>query len=152
MLTPYADVLGRRGARRMTTTGFLARFPMSMLGLGEVLLVASQTGSYALAGALSATGALANAVFGPLLGRATDRYGQSRVLPLLVTVHVLALTAFVVLVRGDAPTPLLFASSILSGGTFPNLGALVRARWPSSSPASRRACARRSPGSRCSTR
>jgi len=129
MLTPYADVLGRRGARRMTTTGFLARFPMSMLGLGEVLLVASQTGSYALAGALSATGALANAVFGPLLGRATDRYGQSRVLPLLVTVHVLALTAFVVLVRGDAPTPLLFASSILSGGTFPNLGALVRARW-----------------------
>jgi len=129
MLTPYADVLGRPGARRMTTTGFLARFPMSMLGLGEVLLVASQTGSYALAGALSATGALSNAVFGPLLGRATDRYGQSRVLPILVTVHVLALTAFVVLVRNDAPTPMLFASAILSGGTFPNLGALVRARW-----------------------
>jgi MFS family permease len=129
MLTPYTDVLRRPGAFRMSATGFVARFPMSMLGLGEVLLVSSQTGSYALAGALSATGALANAVFGPLLGRATDRFGQHRILPALVTVHVLALAAFVVLVLHDAPTWSLFASVILSGGTFPNLGALVRARW-----------------------
>ena len=129
MLTPYADVLGRPGAFRMSSTGLLARFPMSMIGLGEVLLVASQTGSYALAGALSATGALANAVLGPLLGRATDRYGQHRVLPALVSVHVVALAAFVVLVRSGAPTPALVVAVTLSGGTFPNLGALVRARW-----------------------
>jgi predicted MFS family arabinose efflux permease len=129
MLSAYSDVLRRPGAFRMSATGFLARFPMAMLGLGEVLLVSSQTGSYALAGALSATGALANAVFGPLLGRATDRYGQSRVLPLLVTVHVVSLAAFVVLVLRDAPTWSLFLSVTLSGGTFPNLGALVRARW-----------------------
>jgi len=129
MLSAYSDVLGRPGATRMSATGFLARFPMAMLGLGEVLLVSGQTGSYALAGALSATGALANAVFGPLLGRATDRYGQSRVLPLLVAVHVVSLTAFVVLVLRDAPTWSLFLSVTLSGGTFPNLGALVRARW-----------------------
>jgi predicted MFS family arabinose efflux permease len=129
MLTPYTDVLRRPGAFRMSATGFLARFPMSMLGLGEVLLVASRTGSYALAGALSATGALANAVAGPLFGRATDRYGQRRVLPLLVTVHVVALAAFVLLTLADAPTWSLFASVTISGGTFPNLGAMVRARW-----------------------
>ncbi len=129
MLTPYYDVLRRPGASAMSATGFVARFPMSMLGLGEVLLVSSQTGSYALAGALSATGALANAVFGPLLGRATDRYGQHRVLSILVSVHVVALIAFVVLVRESAPTPALFVAVILSGGTFPNIGALVRARW-----------------------
>ncbi len=113
----------------MTSTGFVARLPISMIGLGEVLLVSSQTGSYAVAGALSALGALSNAVFGPLLGRATDRYGQHRVLPALVTVHVLALTAFIVLVRAGAPTPALVVSVTLSGGTFPNIGALVRARW-----------------------
>ncbi len=129
MLTPYADVLGRPGAVRMSSTGFVARLPISMIGLGEVLLVSSQTGSYALAGALSATGALANAAFGPLLGRATDRYGQHRVLPALVSVHVLALVAFIVLVRSGAPTPALVASVTVSGGTFPNIGALVRARW-----------------------
>lgn len=113
----------------MSSTGFLARFPMAMIGIGEVLLVSSQTGSYALAGALSATGALANAVFGPLLGRATDRYGQSLVTSILVVTHVVTLTAFVVLVRESAPTWALFVSVTLSGGTFPNYGALVRARW-----------------------
>ena len=129
MLTPYADVLRRPGAFRMSSTGFVARFPMSMIGLGEVLLVAAQTGSYALAGALSATGALANAALGPLFGRATDRYGQHRVLPALVSVHVVALVCFIVLVRVGAPTPALAAAVTVSGGTFPNLGALVRARW-----------------------
>jgi hypothetical protein len=113
----------------MSSTGFLARFPMSMIGLGEVLLVSSQTGSYALAGALSATGALSNAFFGPMFGRAVDRFGQHRVLPLLVTGHVIGLMVFVVLVRAGAPTWSLFAAVIVSGGLFPNLGAMVRARW-----------------------
>ena len=54
-----------------------------MIGLGIVLLVSLQTGSYALAGALSATEALANAAVGPLIGRAIDRKGQHRILPLL---------------------------------------------------------------------
>jgi MFS family permease len=129
VLSAYAQILRRPGAFAMSTTGFLARMPMSMIGLGEVLLVSSQTGSYALAGALSATGALANAVFGPMFGRAIDRLGQSRVLPLLVTGHVAFLLAFVLLVRADAPTWSLFASVILSGGMFPNLGAMTRARW-----------------------
>lgn len=129
MLTAYADILKRPGAFAMSSTGFLARFPMSMIGLGEVLLVSSQTGSYALAGALSATGALANAVFGPMFGRAVDRFGQSKVLPLLVTGHVVFLTLFAVLVKQGAPTWALFLTVILSGGMFPNLGAMTRARW-----------------------
>jgi predicted MFS family arabinose efflux permease len=129
VLSAYDDVLGRPGALAMSATGFLARLPMSMIGLGEVLLVSSQTGSYALAGALSAAGALANSFVGPLFGRAVDRYGQYRVLPLLVAGHVAGLMAFVVLVRADAPVPVLFVSVIISGGLFPNLGAMVRARW-----------------------
>jgi predicted MFS family arabinose efflux permease len=129
MLSRYSDILARPGAFAMTSTGFLARMPMSMIGLGEVLLVSSQTGSYALAGALSATGALANSVFGPMFGRLVDRYGQHRVLPLLVAGHVVGLLAFIVLVRADAPVPVLFVSVIVSGGLFPNLGAMVRARW-----------------------
>ena len=129
MLSRYVDVLRRPGALQMSSTAFVARLPMSMIALGEVLLVASQTGSYALAGGLSATGALSGAAFGPLTARATDRYGQHRVLPLVVSVHVVALMLFVVLVREGAPTPLLFAAVTVSGATFPNIGALVRARW-----------------------
>ncbi len=51
-------------------------------------------------------------------------------LPLLVTGHVVALLAFVVLVlRRRAGARSLFVSVIVSGGLFPNLGAMVRARW-----------------------
>ncbi len=129
VLTAYADILRRPGALWMTSTAFLARLPMSMLGLGEVLLVSAQTGSYALAGALSASGALANAAIGPVLGRAVDRYGQSRVLPLMTAVHVVGLIAFILLVLDDGPTWSLFAAVIVSGGSFPSIGAMVRARW-----------------------
>jgi len=113
----------------MSNAALLARLPMSMLGLGEVLLVSSKTGSYALAGALSATGALANAAFGPMFGRAVDRFGQRHTLPLLVAGHVLGLIAFVGLVQLHAPSWSLFAAVIFSGGLFPNVGAMVRARW-----------------------
>jgi MFS family permease len=129
VLSAYSDILRRPGAVWMTSTAFLARLPMSMLGLGEVLLVSAQTGSYALAGALAAAGALANAVVGPLLGRAVDRYGQSRVLPLMTAGHVVGVIAFILLVLDDGPTWSLFLAVTVSGGLFPSIGSMVRARW-----------------------
>jgi MFS family permease len=129
VLSAYSEILRRPGAVWMTSTAFLARLPMSMLGLGQVLLVSAQTGSYALAGALAATGALANAVFGPLLGRAVDRYGQSRVLPLMTAGHVVGVISFILLVLGDGPTWSLFLAVAVSGGLFPSIGSMVRARW-----------------------
>lgn len=53
---------------------------MSMLGLGIVLMVSAVTGSYGIAGAASATGALAYAVVSPIAGRLTDRLSQAPVL------------------------------------------------------------------------
>ena len=100
-----------------------------MIGLGIVLLVSLQTGSYALAGALSATEALANAAVGPLIGRAIDRKGQHRILPLMTGGHIAALILFVVLVQRQAPVPLLFVAVALQGGLMPNIGAMIRARW-----------------------
>jgi MFS family permease len=129
MFGPYLEVLRRPGAWAMSSAGFVARLPISMIGLGVVLLVSLQTGSYALAGALSATEALANAAVGPLLGRAIDRNGQHRVLPLLTGGHIAALILFVVLVERQAPVPLLFAAVAVQGGLMPNIGALIRARW-----------------------
>ncbi len=129
MFSAYGDVLRRPGALAMSSAGFVARLPMAMLGLGEVLFVSSQTGSYGLAGALSAASALANAFLGPFLGRAVDRFGQSRVLPLLVAGNVAGLLLFVLLVDHGAPTWSLFAAILLSGALFPNYGAMTRSRW-----------------------
>ena len=46
VLTSYQRVLARPGALRFSLTGLVARLPISMVGLGIVLLVQSSTGSY----------------------------------------------------------------------------------------------------------
>lgn len=129
VFTTYADVLRRPGALAMSSAGFVARMPISMIGLGIVLLVSLSTGKYGLAGALSATEALANAAVGPMIARLIDRLGQHRVLPWVTAGHVVALCTFVVLVVEHAPAPLLFLTVVVQGALMPNIGAMVRARW-----------------------
>ena len=70
------------------------------------------------------TGAFAvtEAVIGPQSARLIDRYGQTRVVPLLVTVHALAIAG---LLAGGPMVPL----AVLAGATIPQVGALVAARW-----------------------
>src|SRR4051812_14119255 len=48
MLESYRAVFAHRGAAAFSTTGMLARLPISMMTLGIVLLVSSVTGSYAV--------------------------------------------------------------------------------------------------------
>jgi MFS family permease len=109
--------------------GFVARLPMSMLSLGMVLLVQHATGSYALAGGVTAASQVAGALLGPAIGRQMDRRGQSRVLPVLITVHGAGLVMLIVLAQLRAPTWTLFASAIVTGLAYPAIGFLVRARW-----------------------
>lgn len=129
MLTPYADLLRRPGTLRFSSAGFVQRLPMSMLGLGVVLFLTLRGESYGLAGAVSATGALAAAAFGPFLSRWIDRYTQHRVLPWAVSFSVVMQSAFVALVLLDAPVWTWFVAIALAEGSVPHVGSLVRARW-----------------------
>jgi len=43
---PFLDVLSRPGALRFSAAGVLGRMPISMFGLGTLLLVAAVTGRY----------------------------------------------------------------------------------------------------------
>ena len=69
MPNPYLQVLRTPHALRMVLAAFIGRLPLSMVGLGSVLLIASETGSYALGGAVAAVGAVTTALAGPLIGR-----------------------------------------------------------------------------------
>lgn len=129
MLAPYRAVLRVPGAARWTAAGLVARLPISMQGLGVVLLVEGTTGSYALAGAVAATFALAQALCGPVLGRLVDRRGQARVLLPALVLHTAGLGGLVTLAVTDAPTWTLFAPAALYGACYPQPGSLVRARW-----------------------
>ena len=54
VLDSYRRVLSRPGALRFSSAGVVARLPIAMVTLGVVLLVEGETGSYGLAGAVSA--------------------------------------------------------------------------------------------------
>jgi hypothetical protein len=64
-LRPYADIFRIPGARRFSAAGVIGRMPMSMFGLGTVLLISASTGSYGVAGAVSAAGSLGYALASP---------------------------------------------------------------------------------------
>ena len=129
MFGPYGRVLRTPGAPAFTTAGFIGRLPLSMIGLGIVLLETSKGVSYAIAGTIAAAFAVAAAIGGPIVSGFVDRHGQHRVLPwAVVTYSLFMVTLLAALDRGVA----LFAVIVLAAGagmTMPNLGSLVRARW-----------------------
>ena len=76
-LGAYRQLLSDRAARAFSLAGVLARLPLSMTGIGVVLLVSLTTGSFGRAGLITAAGTLTGAVAAPLWGRAIDRVGQA---------------------------------------------------------------------------
>src|SRR5664279_5822277 len=74
----------------------LARMQMSMAGLGAVMLLSAERGSFAVAGAVSAIYALSAAVVGPQISRRIDSFGQSRVVPIQLAVHVPAVAGIII--------------------------------------------------------
>lgn len=129
VLRPYRDLLSTPGGLAFSAAGFVARMPIAMMSLGIVLLVAGRTGEYALAGTLSATFALVNALAAPLIARLIDRLGQRVVLLPALGLHTVGLVGFVVLTSGGAPIWTLFVAATWAGASSPAIGSLVRARW-----------------------
>ena len=103
MPNPYLHVLRTPHAVPMVVAAFIGRLPLSMVGLGSVLLVQAETGSYGLGGAVAAVGAVATAAAGPVIGRLADTLAQRRVLLAVVAVFVGAGVVFLFSVREDWP-------------------------------------------------
>ncbi|WP_307821840.1 MFS transporter [Streptomyces coffeae] len=127
-LAPYGRLFAAPGALAFTLAALVGRLPGAMLGVAHVLMIAMARDSYALAGAVSATGVAVTALTGPLLGRLVDRYGQARVAVPAVVVFALGATAMVLCVHHDAPAWALFLCAAGSSGV-PSLGSMTRARW-----------------------
>jgi MFS family permease len=126
---PYLQVLRTPHALPMVLAAFIGRLPLSMVGLGCVLLVASETGSYGLGGAVAAAGAVTTAVAGPVLGRWADTHGQRRVLLPVLAVFVVAGVSFLFAVRQDWPLWTVFLSAGLAGACIPPVASMIRVRW-----------------------
>jgi MFS family permease len=128
-LRPYADIFQVPGAWRFSAAGVIGRMPMSMFGLGTVLLISAATGKYGIAGAVSAAGSLGYAFSSPQIARLVDSRGQRHVLLPLLAVFAAATAALIVAVELRLPTWTFFLPGAIAGATMPSLGTMVRARW-----------------------
>ncbi|MGI5288470.1 MFS transporter [Nonomuraea polychroma] len=129
MVGPYRGLFNGPGIKAFVLAGFVGRMPMSMIGIGIVLLISALTDNYATAGAVAAITNVAFAVGAPLSGRLMDRFGQSRVIPPFAVVNALGLAALLFCAGLGLPEWTLYASGLVVGATSLSVGSLVRARW-----------------------
>lgn len=134
VLSPYRDVLRTPGAWQFSAAGALARLPISMVGIGTVLMVSTLygdpgRGDYALAGRVSAVYIVAGSIASPQLARLVDRYGQARVMRPSILVSAVALVTLMLLATTHFAEWGLWVAGAVTGCAMGSMGALVRARW-----------------------
>ncbi|MFG2722623.1 MFS transporter [Streptomyces sp. NPDC048416] len=125
---PYIRLFRTPGTLAFTLGNLVARLPMGMFSVSAVLMIAGSRGSYALAGAVTATGLAATALVAPWTARLVDRHGQARVAVPATAIAVLGSLALLLCVHAGAPDWTLFASYAATA-TTPNTGGMSRARW-----------------------
>ncbi|MCO5993316.1 MFS transporter [Actinoallomurus rhizosphaericola] len=125
----YLDFLRKPYAARLLGGTLLGRLPNGMAALAIVLFVRAHGGGYTLSGVLSAVNGLAVAAGQPVLGRAMDRYGQTRILAAAATASA---AGFALLAAFGGRSPVVAtAAVVLAGFAMPPLEAGLRALWPS---------------------
>ncbi|MEV6026230.1 MFS transporter [Streptomyces sp. NPDC052036] len=125
---PYHRLFTVPGARAFTIGNLIARLPIGMFSVSAVIMIAGARGSYALAGAVTATGLAATAVAGPWVARLIDRHGQARIAVPATAFALLGGLGLLLCVHYDAPGWTLCAAYAATA-TTPNIGGLSRARW-----------------------
>lgn len=117
------------GALAFSASGLVARLPMALVGLGILLFTSGVTGSYGLAGVMSAAFSLSAAAGMIMSSRLVDRLGQHKVLGWLVTGESVGLALFIMSMELRWPFGISLVLAAGAGACSPAIGPAVRARW-----------------------
>lgn len=131
MLQKYSEIFALPGALKFSLAGLVARMPIAILGIGIVLFVQGETGSYELAGLVTSVFMVVQALTNPLIARLVDAHGQARVMVPVVCIHLVALVGLLLSVLLGWWFGSVFVFAGLAGASVGSLGSLVRARWNS---------------------
>lgn len=111
----------------------LARLPQSMLTIGALTYVAAGAADFTTPGAVAAIAGVGVGIGGPLMGAASDRWGQRIVLLVSTAAYVAALAGLLVagsprggVVTLDGP---LICTALVAGMVVPQVGPMTRVRW-----------------------
>jgi MFS family permease len=125
----YLTVWRSPSAPVLLLAGFAGRLPSSMVPLALLLMVQQSSGSFAIAGAVSATYGIATAVMAPVLGRLADRRSPRNVLLVQAAMYPFLLGLAALAVLSDAPVGLVLAAAAGVGLGTPLVSGTVRALW-----------------------
>jgi MFS family permease len=128
-LADYRAAVSTPGAAVPVVTSAVGRFPVAMFSFATLLYVQRASGSFAVAGAVSA-GSLVGVALGSVLqGRLMDRRGPSGVLLTVATLFLLGAGGLVAAVETRAALPVVVAVSLLTGLAMPAMPGASRALW-----------------------
>jgi MFS family permease len=125
----YAEIFRAPHVRALVFCSLISRLPIGNNALAIVLFLREQTGSFAVAGAVSGSLAAGSGVGAPVLGRAIDRLGPRRVLVPAAFLHAAALGAIVGLAEIGAPALGLVACGLVAGFAVPPTSSVLRSQW-----------------------
>ena len=128
MLGPYRQMASVPYLPSLLAWSLFGRLHMTGTPIAITFLVAGWTGSYALAGTVSALLTAGVSVAGPLRGRAADRQPAARLLATTAAGYGIGMTALALLPGRLWPAALLIAP--LAGMCMPPVTPLGRATWP----------------------
>ncbi len=115
----------------------LARAPYAMLPLGIMTAFTASSGDLAVGGMDAGIFSIVVAICSPLVGRASDHWGQRRVLLTLVPLNSAALLGLFWAASSGASGPVLWVLCASAGATVIPVGSFTRARWVWTAPHAR---------------
>jgi MFS family permease len=128
-ITDFRAALTTPGARAPVLMSLLARLPIAMVGLSLLLYVQRRTGSFTIAGFVSAATLIGVAIGAVAQGRIMDRLGPTRPLLVMSVVFVAAAVAEITAIEAELPAAVMVALGWLIGLTQPMIGSASRALW-----------------------
>ncbi|HEY2790069.1 MAG TPA: MFS transporter [Gaiellales bacterium] len=130
----YRELMAGAEARRVVSWGLLARMPMGMSSLALVLLVRGEGGSYAAAGVVTGTYAVASGAGAVVGGRLVDRRRPAGLLVCYGIAYGVALAGLLALAHVGAPVAALSGGALVAGLLAPPVGPTIRMMWPAMLP------------------
>ena len=130
----YAEVLRPPGAVAALTASVVGRVALGTTGLAVLLTARQATGSYAVAGGVSASYALSFALAAPARARSADRSGPHPVLVRCGVLNAAAMVGLVLLAANHVAGLFLGVAAVCMGITVPPLGSVMRALWAELAP------------------
>jgi MFS family permease len=125
----YGDILRSRYVGALVASSLLSRFPIGINALAIVLFLREQTGSFAIAGAVSGSLAAGSGLGAPFVGRTVDRLGARRVLVPLACIHAFGLASIVGFAELNAPVAVLVVCGFITGAALPPTSSVLRSLW-----------------------